>query len=83
MRFKKTVKLKFKKVSIWLLSECKVFFDHIYAYYDLPQPIGSCEIIEILQMWLNNPQCQHKEGLKFPIFWWDNHQDEPSHMSCL
>ena len=34
-------------------------------------------------MRLNNPQCRHKEGLKFPIFRWGNHQDESSHISCL
>ena len=45
------------------------FFDHIFAYYDLPLPIGSDEIIKRLQMWLNNPQCGHKEGQKFPNFW--------------
>ena len=44
------------------------FFDHIFAYYDLPLLIGSNEIIKRLQMWLNNPQCGHKEGQKFPIF---------------
>ena len=45
------------------------FFDHIFAYYDSPLPIGSDEIIKRLQMWLNNPHCGHKEGQKFPKFW--------------
>ena len=35
------------------------FFDHIFAYYDFPLPIGSDEIITRLQMWLNNPQRGH------------------------
>ena len=33
------------------------FLNHIFAYYNLPLPIGSDEIIKRLQMWLNNPQC--------------------------
>ena len=56
------------------------FFDHIFSYYDSPLPIGSDEIIKRLQMWLNNSKCGHKEGQKFPIFWWVNHQGESSHM---
>ena len=44
-------------------------FYHIFAYYDSPLPIGADEIIKRLQMWLNNPQCGHKEGQTFPIFW--------------
>ena len=44
------------------------FVDNFYPYYDLPLPIGSDEIIQKLQMWLNDPQCGHKEGQKFPIF---------------
>ena len=40
-----------------------------FAYYDLLQPIGSDEITKRLQMWLNNPQCGHTEGERFPIFW--------------
>ena len=51
----KIVNKKSKKVLIWLLSECKDFIDHIFAYYDLPLPIGWDEIIKSLQMWLNNP----------------------------
>ena len=31
-------------------------------------------------MWLNNPQCGHKEGEKIPIFWKDYHEDKSSHM---
>ena len=46
----------------------KRFFDHIFAYYDSPLPIGSDEIIKILQIWLTNPQCGHKKGQQFPIF---------------
>ena len=30
-------------------------------------------------MWLNNPQCGHKEGEKFPFYWWDNHPGKSSH----
>ena len=30
-------------------------------------------------MWLNNHQCGHKEGEKFPICWGDNHQRKSSH----
>ena len=45
------------------------FFDHIFVYYDSPQPIGSDEIIKRLQMWLNNPQCGHKEGQKFQFLY--------------
>ena len=44
------------------------FFDHIFAYYDSLLPIGSDEITKRPQMWLNNPQCGHKEGGKFPFF---------------
>ena len=44
------------------------FVDHIFAYYDLPLPIGSDEIIKRLQMWLNNPQCGHKEGQNSQFF---------------
>ena len=44
------------------------FFDNIFAYDDLLLPIGSDEITKRLQMWLNNPQCGHKEGEKFPFF---------------
>ena len=41
---------------------------------------NSEEIFKRLQMWLNNTQCGQKEGKKFPIFWWDNHQGESSHI---
>ena len=52
-----------------MLSEYQDFFYHIFAYYDSPLPIsGSDEIIKRLQMSLNNPQCGHKEGQKFPFF---------------
>ena len=47
----------------------QIFFDHIFAYYDLPLPIVSDEIIETLQMWLNNRQCGYKEGQKFQKNW--------------
>ena len=43
-------------------------FHHIFAYYDSPLSIGSDEIINRLQMWLNGPQCGHKEGQKFSFF---------------
>ena len=43
-------------------------FDNIFAYYDSLLPIGSDEITKRLQMWLNNLQCGHKEGGKFPFF---------------
>ena len=56
------------------------FVDHIFAYYDLPLPIGSDEIIKRLQMWFNNPQSGHREGQNFQIFGLDNHQGESSHM---
>ena len=69
---------KFKRVLIWLLSECKHFLIIFFAYYDSPLPIGSDELIERLQMWLNNPQCGHKEGHKLTILGWDNHQGESS-----
>ena len=45
------------------------FVDNIFAYYDSLLPIGSDKITKRLQMLLNNPQCGHKEGEKFPIFW--------------
>ena len=45
------------------------FVNHIFSYYDLPLPRGSDEIIKRLQMCLYNPQCGHKDGQKFPIFW--------------
>ena len=31
-------------------------------------------------MWWNSPHCRHKEGRKFPNFWWDNHQGKSSHI---
>ena len=40
----------------------------IFAYYDLPLPLGSDEMIKRLKIWLNNPEFGHKEGQKFPIF---------------
>ena len=45
------------------------FVDHILAYYDSTLPIGLDEINKRLQIRLKNPQCGHKEGQKFPIFW--------------
>ena len=41
--------------------------DNIFAYYALPLLIGSDEIIEEPQIWLNNQQFGHKKGQKFPI----------------
>ena len=65
---------KIKKVWILLLSECKVFFFiiflHIMTRLYLYVQIKS---LKRLQMWLNNSQCGHREGQKFPIVWWDNH----------
>ena len=43
----------------------QTFVDHIFAYYDSFLPIGSDEIPQRVQMWLNNHQCGHKEGEKF------------------
>ena len=45
------------------------FVGHIFAYYDSLLPIGSDESTKRLQMGLNNPQCEPKEGEKFPNFW--------------
>ena len=45
------------------------FSDPIFAYYDSPPLIGSDEIIKRLQMWLNNPECGHKEGQAFTMLW--------------
>ena len=45
------------------------FFDGVFAYSDSLLPIGSDEITKRLQMWLNNPQCGHKEEEKFNFFW--------------
>ena len=42
-----------------MLSEYADFFYQVFAYYDSPLPIGSDEII---QMWLNNPQCGHGDS---------------------
>ena len=42
------------------------FFDHIFAYYNSLLP--SDEITERLKMWMNNPQCGHKEGGEIPTF---------------
>ena len=67
----KIVTQKFKKVWLWLLTKCKDFFDHIFAYYDLPLPIGSDEIIKRHKKWLNNPQGGHKEGQQISFFLWD------------
>ena len=49
-------------------NNMKIFFNHIFAYYDSLLPIDSDEIIKRLQIWLNNPQCGHKEGQKSPFF---------------
>jgi hypothetical protein len=57
------------------------FFYHIFALYDSLLPIDSDEITKRLQMGLNSPQCGHKEGRKFPNFWWDNHQGKSSHIA--
>ena len=59
------------------------FFDHIFAYHDSLLHIGSDEITKRLHMLLNNPQCGHKEGNKFPLFWWGNHQGNSSHMFTM
>ena len=64
----KIVNSKFEKVSILLLSICKDFLIIFFAYYDSPLHIGSKEIAKRLQMWLNNPQCGHKERGKIPNF---------------
>ena len=61
----------------------KRIFDHIFAHYYSPLPIGSDEIFKKLQIWLNNPQCGPKEEHKFPIFGSDNHQGESSHMCSI
>jgi hypothetical protein len=45
------------------------FFDHIFAYYDSLLAIGLDETTKRHKMWLNNPQCGHKERQTFPIFW--------------
>ena len=67
MTFKKN-QLKIK-VSLNLLNEYKTKKNlHIFAFYYLLLPIALDEITKRLQMWLNNPQCEHKEGGKFPIF---------------
>ena len=81
--------------EIWYFKNCQLyieeflslnaewmqrFFNHIFAHYDSLLPKGLDEIIERLQMLLNNPQCRHKEGQKFPNFWWDNHPGKSSHM---
>ena len=76
----KIVNRKFKKDWIWLLSECNDFLIIFFKYYDSLLPIGSDEITKRLQMGLNNPQCGHKEGGKFPNFWWDNNQGQSSHI---
>ena len=52
---------------IVIAEKMQRFVDHIFAYYDLPLPKGSDEIITRLQMWLNNQQYKHKEGQKIPF----------------
>ena len=55
--------------SLNLIAEwMQRFLYHIYAYYDSLLPIGSDEILKSLKILLNNPQCGHKLGQKFPIF---------------
>ena len=49
--------------------DCKDFLIIFFAYYDSFLPIDSDEIIKRLSIWLNNPQCVHKEGLNFTFFW--------------
>ena len=73
-------KPKFFK-SLNLIAECmQRFIYNIFAYHDSPLPIGSDKIKKRLLMGLNIPQCGHKEEQIFPIFWWDNHQGESSHV---
>ena len=43
-----------RPLMTWL-GECKDFLIQIFAYYDSLLPIGSDEITNRLQMWLNNP----------------------------
>ena len=43
-------------------------------------PISSGEITKRLKMWLNNPQCGHKEREKFPMFCLDPHLGKYSHI---
>ena len=54
-----------KNINLNLIAE---WMQRFFAYYDSLLPIGSYEIIKRLQMWLNNPQCGHKEEEKFPYF---------------
>ena len=56
------------KLEFDCLVNAKISFYHIFADYDSLLPIGSDEITKRLQMWLNNAQCGHKEGVKFPFF---------------
>ena len=63
-------------IADWMQRLC----DHILAYPESLLPIGSDEIIKRLQMWLNNSQSGHKEGQKFPSFWWDNLQGKSFHI---
>ena len=57
----KTINKKFQ-IAEWM----ERFSDNIFAYYDLPLPMGSDEIIKKLQMWLNNPWRGQKKQ-QFPI----------------
>ena len=79
MTFKKN-QLKIQECLNLIAEWMQRCFDHIFAYYDSLLPIGSYKITKRLQMWLNHPQYGHKEGGKFPIFWWDNHQGKSSHI---
>ena len=63
-KFQQKVQASLNLIADWM-QRC---FDHIFAYYDLLLPIGSDEIIEKLQIWLNNPQCGHQKGPKFSNF---------------
>ena len=75
---------KYQQIDSWriysqtireLFANSKLFAEHCSLL-----SIGSDKITERLQMLLIYPQCGHKEGGKFPNFWWDNHQGKSSHI---
>ena len=75
MTFKK-FQLKIQE-SLNLIAEWMQRFSFIFFYILW---LASDNITKRLQLWLNNPQCGHKEEQKFPIFWWENHFGKFTHI---
>ena len=79
----RTLKKMPNKISRKFEFDCWVNATTFWSYFCilwLVLPKGLDEFIKRLQMWLNIPQCGHKEGQKLPFFWRTNHQGESFHV---